>query len=340
MTSTAVALKPAASSETAITRIPSREFGAHIDTLEADYELVLKAASIKGTMKENGYTAGDLWMVDPRAIRVLPGFNPRVINDNYRAVVRSIADSIKANGYYKSCPMAGYVAMEGGEQVIYMYEGHRRLEASLLAISEGYKLERVPMTIDQVGLSLEDMTVALIQGNLKGELSFYESAITCKRLLQMGVPMEDLARRTGLPQQGIDLRMKLMAAPRKLREMVADEAMSGTLALELMNTYGKDAVAVAENAQVRAAAAGKTKVLKSHVAVSPYAKVVKKASTRLYEVAGKISQDPAYSNLSAETRGLLDTLLAEIQEKAEAKAVDKDAAESAAADADASTDVA
>lgn len=337
MTSTAIALNSVVSRETPITPIEGRAYDA-LDVLEADYDVSLQAASIKGTMKASGYTAGDLWMVDPRAVRVLPGFNARVINDSYRAVVRSIADSIKVNGYYKDCPLAGYVAMENGEQVIYMYGGHRRLEASLLAIGEGYKLERVPMTIDQVGLSLEDMTVALIQGNGGEALSFYESAITCKRLLQMGLTMDDIVRRTGLTQPLIDARMKLMSAPRKLREMVANEAMSGTLAIELMATYGKDAVAVAEEAQTRAVESGKTKILKAQVEASPYTKVVKKASTRLYEVAGKISQDPAYSNLSAETRELLDTLLAEIQKKAEAKAVNKGDAEGATAEAGASTD--
>ena len=69
----------------------------------------LTAGNVKVAMKEAGAVSADLWQVAPDRLRVLEGFNARVKNDAYTARVRWIADSIKANGYYKdkrSCASA------------------------------------------------------------------------------------------------------------------------------------------------------------------------------------------------------------------------------------------
>jgi hypothetical protein len=42
---------------------------------------------------------------------------------------------MKTEGFYKHCALAGFVAMEDGEKVIYVYAGHSRLLAVDLANS-------------------------------------------------------------------------------------------------------------------------------------------------------------------------------------------------------------
>ena len=290
--------------------------------IEADFTTTLVEGSIKGAMKAVGAGSRDLWQIDPRELRVIDGFNPRVINDEYVAHIRSIADSIISEGFYQDQPLAGYVAKVDGEQVVYIYSGHSRLKGALLAISEGHELSRLPVSVSQAGLSMEDMTVALIRGNGGKSLTYYESAIVCKRLIRYGFTEDEIARRTGFTVPLVRNRLSLMAAPLKLREMVANNTMSATLAIDLINTHGDKALEMAEAAQSRAEEAGKSKVRKAQTAASPRFKFVKKNATKLHAAAESVRRDPGFVHLSPEVQELLNGLLFEIEGKEEKPADD------------------
>lgn len=285
--------------------------------IEADFTTTLVAGSIKSGMKAVEAGSRDLWQIDPHKLRVIEGFNPRVMNDEYRAHIRSTADSIKSEGYFQDQPMAGYVAVVDGENVVFIYSGHTRLAAVLLAISEGAEIPRVPVVVSQSGLSMEDMTVALIRGNGGRELTYYESAVVCKRLVKYGFTVEEIAARTGITVPLVKNRLALMAAPLKLREMVANDSMSATLAIDLIATHGDKAVEKAVEAKARADELGKTKVRKAHTAPSPLAKFVKKSAPKLHDAAERVRSDPGFEHLSADVKELVVSLLAEISEKNE-----------------------
>ena len=285
---------------------------------EDEFNTTLVAGSVKGAMKAIEAGSRDLWQVDPRKLRVIEGFNPRVMTDAYIAHIRSIADSIKAEGYYQDEPMAGYVAVVDGETVVYIYSGHTRLQATLLAISEGVEIPRVPVVVSQVGLSMEDMTVALIRGNDGKTLTYYESAVVCKRLVKYGFTLEEIARRTGIALPLVKNRLSLMAAPLKLRELVANEVISATHAIEMIAEHGDKALEKIESAQSAVNSEGKVRVTKTATAkagVFERAKFVKKVAPKLYEAAGAVRDDPGYASLSDETRQLIEGLLAEIQSR-------------------------
>lgn len=286
--------------------------------LEADFTTILVPGSIKSGMKALDAGSRDLWQIDPTKLRVIAGFNPRVMNDEYRAHIRETADSIKTEGYFQDQPMAGYVATVDGEPVVYVYSGHTRLAATLLAISEGAEITRVPVVVSQAGLSMEDMTVALIRGNDGRSLTYYESAIVCKRLITYGFTEEMIAERTGITLPLVRNRLTLMAAPLRLREMVANESMSATLAIDLINSHGAQALEKAEEAKVRADEAGKTKIRKA--APTPRSKFVKKSAPQLYAAAQIVFQDPGFGRLSPKVRELLKNLLTEIEGKNDAPA--------------------
>ena len=129
------------------------------------FDKELTPGNVKAAMKESGAGSRDLWQVAPDKLRTMEGFNVRTRGDDHTAHIRSIADSIKANGYYQYQPLGGVVAVENGEQVIYIHAGHCRLEAALLAIAEGATLERLPVVVSPAGTSMEDLTVELVRGN-------------------------------------------------------------------------------------------------------------------------------------------------------------------------------
>ena len=96
---------------------------------ELDVDTNLVQGNTKAAMKAAGASSRDLWQVNFEMLRIIPGFNTRVKNAAYFAHVRNIADSIKAEGYYQDKPMAGFVAKEDGNDVIFVTDGHCRYDA-------------------------------------------------------------------------------------------------------------------------------------------------------------------------------------------------------------------
>lgn len=290
--------------------------------VEANFDKVLAAGSIKSAMKETGSKSRDLWQVPVDQIKVIEGLNPRVMNDQYRAHIRMLADSIRSEGFYQDCPLAGYVAKEVDDsgveqQVIFIYSGHSRLLATKLANKEGAQIERLPISVSQEGLSMEDINVSIVRGNGGKNLTYYESAIICKRLVRYGMEIEEIATRTGITIPLVKNRLLLMSAPGPLRVMVANEEISPTLAIELLKTHGEKVMDAVKSAVEVASTSGKTKVRKAQTAEKPdvfsRAKFVKKAAPKLYEAADLVFKDPGFAGLSQDTRELLEKLLAEIQ---------------------------
>jgi len=201
--------------------------------------------------------------VDPGKLRTLEGFNARVKNEAYTARVRWIADSIKANGFYPDKPLTGFVALEDGEEVIYVTGGHRRHEGVLLAIEEGADVGTVPVVIKPRGTSMEDLMVDLVVGNEGDPLTTYEQAVVCKRLAGFGWEPKEIARRLGYSTaQYVDGLLALAASPLALRKMVMENVVSATMAIEAIKKHGDKAVDVLLAAMVKS---GKQRVTAKHL---------------------------------------------------------------------------
>lgn len=190
------------------------------------------------------FRSADLWKVPPDYLVVDPNFNVRVKAASYKARVRELADSMKLNGYYNDKPMAGYVGKLDGQDVIIITDGHTRLEAVKLAISEGAEIEVVPVVTKPSGTSMEDLTVALVTSNNGAPLKPYEVAAVCKRLVGYGMEEADIARRLGLTQIYIQGLMLLMSAPAAIRKMVEKENISATAAIDTLRKHGEKALEI------------------------------------------------------------------------------------------------
>jgi ParB family chromosome partitioning protein len=309
-----------------------------LELLEADVTVVLHPGSIKGAMKEvnDGEKVApsrDLWQLDPFKLEVIPGLNPRVHTESYRAHIRALADSMKREGFYQDKPLAGYVAQRDGRQVIYIYEGGSRWLAAKLAISEGAEFKKIPVSVSQDGVAMEDILVAMVQGNSGRPLTVYETAIICKRLARCGWTCDEIASRLGFKTKGYAKSLlSLMAAPYELRELVATEAVSATVAIEMIAEHHEKALPILLKAQTVANEAGRTRVTKRYVPGALFTKAVKKSAPELFNTLVEVKSDPAFASLSEETRTKLATLLADLEaKKAETDASAESSEEEAAA---------
>lgn len=282
---------------------------------ELGFDTQLHPGSIKRAMKEAEAKSRDLWQVPIGKLKIIDNFNVRVKDAAYTAHVRSLANSMKSEGYYQHEALAGYVAVEDGEQAIYIYDGHCRLEAVALANSEGSEIQVVPVSVSQEGISMDDLVVVLVRGNSGKPLSPYEIGVVCKRLVRFGIEVPVIAHRLDLTEQYIKNLLGLMASPIELRKMVIEGVVSASTAIEMLNKHGGKALEKLLEAQSRANAAGKQRVTSKHVAPNhAFKKVVRKSAETMFTAITEITADPSYKELSPALREKLDALMATLNQ--------------------------
>lgn len=285
--------------------------------IEAFDKEAIAPGSIKGGMSALQAGRRDLWQVEPDKLKVIPGFNPRVENDEYEAHVRALADSIKEEGFYQDQPLGGYAAKENGEDVVYIYSGHSRLAAVKIAIAEGAGIQHVPVVVSAAGMSMEDLTIALLRGNSGKPLTYYESAVVCQRLFKFGYDIDKIAKHTGFAAGVIRNRLTLMSAPLKLKMMVANGEISPTLALEMFEEYGDKVLEKLDEAVQTAKENGKDKIRKTSVPdpKKDADKRIKKSAHLLVEILKNVRQDAGYMSLTVGNREYIEKTLDDIEPK-------------------------
>lgn len=276
-------------------------------------DITLVAGSIKGAMKAAGAAKRDLWVVPRAQIRIIPGFNVRIDSAANRAHIRELADSIISEGFKPEHPLAGYVAREGEESVIYLSDGHCRLKAVDLAVSEGLEIDTLPVVVSTKAHDLEDITVGLVRISGK-PLESLEKAAVCKRLVGFGWVETRIAKRLGFTENYVRDLLTLIGAPAKVREMVATDQISATAALKAMATHGDKVIVKIEQGLQMAKAAGKSRVTTRYL-VDPSEKVIAKEGPKLYSVVQELRSDPGFAQLGKPLQDKLNELLGQIEGK-------------------------
>lgn len=292
--------------------LPGHRPAAPDDPDPANFESSFTPSNLKAVMRAAGATSRDLWQVPVAAIRVKPGFNVRVRDDEYLATVRRYADSMKAHGYYQDKPMTGIAAIENGESVVFVTDGHTRFDSLTLAISEGAQIDTVPFVPEAKGTSDEDITIALVRRNEGRPLRPHELAVVCKRLTRFGWDTSRIADSLGFSTTYVDGLLLFMSAPVALRDMVNCGELATTVAIEALRKHGASALAHLSQAQAHARANGSTRVTRKHLPAVVFARQVTKAAPALYNAARELRNDPAYSSMHPELRSKLDDLLAQL----------------------------
>lgn len=223
------------------------------------------AGSVKSAMKEAGATSRDLWYVPINEIIQLPDFNVRVKNDEYYASVRAIADSIKENGFYPHKPIACMVIKRGGKDILAVIDGHTRHDGAKLAIAEGAPLDKLPVVTTQAGVTLEDAIAGLITNNNGKPLTPMAMGLVCKRLVSFGWSNTKVAEKIAVSVAYVGQLLQLVSADKVIRDLVNDDKISATLAVQVMNAEGEKAGEVLTQAVETAQSQGKDKATAKHV---------------------------------------------------------------------------
>lgn len=238
----------------------------------------LQPGNLKAAMAATGSKSRDLWFVPIGDILTIPGFNVRDRDEAYTAHIRAIADSILANGFFAHKPLAGFIEKQGDRNLIRLTDGHSRLEAALLAITEGAAIEKLPFVAHPAGTSMEDLTASLATDNSGKPLKPLALARVCKRLMGYGLEKPEVSRRLSITRTYVDNLMQLLAAPKTVRDMVASGEVSATMAIQTIKSEGVNAAEKLQAASASAKAAGKSKVTARMLKPKPEAPTDKAAS--------------------------------------------------------------
>jgi len=251
----------------------------------------LIAGNVKAAMKESGAGSSDLWKVPIENLYVMPGFNVRSDGDEHAEHIAELVESIMANGYLASHPLAGYVAVIEGVNKIAVTDGHCRLEAVKIAISRGAEITHLPVVASPKGTNMEDLIVGLVINNSGKPLTQFEVGTVCKRLAAFGWDEKEIGRRLGMSAQRVGDLLGLAGAPATVRRLVADGKVSATQAIDTIKRHGAEAGDKLKAGVEKAAAAGKGKATRKHIEGKPTTRAVVKALIEWAEVESALVGD-------------------------------------------------
>lgn len=197
--------------------------------------------------------------LDPRIIKVEEGFNARdFATPANQEHVKNLAASIKNVGVLESLT----VRYDSKSGEYYLVNGESRLRATLQAIKDGAPIKTVPVNFERKGTTTEQRIATLITRNEGKSLNVLEQSIVFERLSNLGWKIKEIQEATGKTGPFIGAAIKLAQAPVKLKELIAQEKVSPSFAIDVLRGHEFDyekAYSDISDGVATAAALGKSK---------------------------------------------------------------------------------
>ena len=287
---------------------------SELDDIATSPDIVLVPGAIKATMKAAGAGSRDFWYVPRSHIRVIEGFNVRIKSPSYHAHIDFLASSMQSEGFKAEHPLSGYVARDGDSSVVFITDGHCRLAGLDKAVANGAEIELIPVVIASQSRDLQDLTAGLVLSNTGKPLDPMEKAAVCKRLSLFGWTDESIAKRLNFSSNYVRDLLLLIGSPLVVRQMVAEEKISATAAIQMLGKHGDKAVDMITRGFEKAQASGKSKVTQRFMPADLQAKWVKRSAPQLFDTVQEVAQDPGYKDLSPNLREKIDVLMRAMEE--------------------------
>jgi ParB family chromosome partitioning protein len=192
-------------------------------------------------MELNATKRTDLFLIDPRNIVVMDGFNVRRDFD-----LNELKEQIKANGVLN--PVTVIPFKEDGVEKYKLVDGERRYRATMLAISEGASIPFIKALKAPKGATTEQLYIEQMMRNEGKRFSELECAIMFRRFKEeFGYSQVEIAEKFKKSPAFISKCLSLLDLPQYLQDKIANGELSAKAAREISSTYAH------ENDQVRAA---------------------------------------------------------------------------------------
>ncbi|WP_288959802.1 KorB domain-containing protein [uncultured Sulfitobacter sp.] len=239
----------------------------------------IEAGTFKDALKASEAKTGKMYAVPIGKVRVHPDFNVRIReSENYTQKIDELIASYKGRRANNMAPfmpdsvLVGFVGKDGKEDVIFVTEGHRRLESATQYnadpdVEDTDEIHTLPFVLKPAGTSMSELNLSLIQSNSGDPLTPFEQGVVVKRELNRedGMSKDEIAAVLGVSRRYIDDLELLAGAPAKVRTAVVSDKVSSTLAISELRRDPKEAGARIEAAVQKATSSGKKKATKKHM---------------------------------------------------------------------------
>jgi ParB/RepB/Spo0J family partition protein len=194
----------------------------------------------------------DIFMVDPKIIKVDPKWNVRINNDKLQKYIEELAESIAELGVLQ--PLTVRIV----EDEIWVTDGFCRMAAVNLNLERGKEIANIPIRPEERYRNEADHVLSMLTRNKYNPLSSYEQALVVKRLLDYGWEKEDIRKKTGINASHMANLLLLLSAPPEIAKAIEQDRVSINLVLdELRNKEPhKAAEAIKKKLESKAAAGG------------------------------------------------------------------------------------
>lgn len=177
----------------------------------------------------------------PSELHEREGFNPR---DYTRPAIAHYIDTLKEA--YKAGHYVPPVTVQVIDGTIYVREGHCRRRAMLQAIEEGADIGPQPL-IEFKGDDTE-ADALIITSQAGAKLTPLEIARVCQRMTNRGKSKTEIAKLIGCSSQHVSNLLDIHTLPDRIKQLIHDERVSATTALQIYNESGEAAIELLEGA--------------------------------------------------------------------------------------------
>jgi ParB/RepB/Spo0J family partition protein len=212
---------------------------------------------LKQLIQQEHGTLSDLFGVPIHLLDANPD-NVRIDGPELREHIRTLANSIVAQGFLRSRPLT---VRQSGDRLI-VVDGNCRLLAVRLAMEEGAEIKNIPCVSEPAGTNDADRTCQMLLANSGLAHTPLEYAAAIKRLLSYGWSDTEVARKLGRSRQWVVNALETAALPADVQAQMVDGVVSATTARKMVKRDG-----VAAGAKIAAAAAerGGKRVTERHL---------------------------------------------------------------------------
>lgn len=192
-------------------------------------------------METNATKRTDLFLIDPRNIVVVDGFNVRRDFD-----LDELKEQIKANGVLN--PLTVIPFKENGVEKYKLVDGERRYRATMEAIAEGADIPWVKALKAPKDATTEDLYIEQMMRNEGKRFTEYECAIMFRRFKEeFGYSQIEIANKFKKSPAFVSKCLSLLDLPPYIQEKILKGELSVKAAKEIAANYGS------EKEQVKAA---------------------------------------------------------------------------------------
>jgi len=210
----------------------------------------------------------DLLWFSSSQLKIQPGWNERTPGEALEKHIEAIKESILANGFLPTEPLAIQATTIDGVEHPVVRDGHNRLEAVKRAEAETGREILIPCLPVQKGSNEFDTLKLQWHSNSGLNHSIPEKVRLLKRMAQERPELNEagLAKALGVSVTTITDYLTFLEAPDSLQRMAESDRIAPTEVIQIVKTHGtgQEAVEIATTAIEIAVSEGKSKASKKH----------------------------------------------------------------------------